>query len=251
MINYSNGTITSREVTNFLSLTGRLRKTCDEIIKNREASRKAKELGIVVSDEDLQRYADTFRILSGLHTVEETNRFLESAGMNEDDLEQYFESDILKSALKEHLGNHGKVEEYFLNNRPAFDRARISVIVVKEPGLANEIICQVTEDGEDFHRLARKFSLDESTRFSGGYAGEVSRGMFTPEVSAKVFNAAPGELLGPFHLEGLFHLILVEEVRKADLDDAVRSAIKEAIFEDWSSQFLKAGIAVERQGDPG
>jgi parvulin-like peptidyl-prolyl isomerase len=105
-------------------------------------------------------------------------------------------------------------------------------------------LIQVNEEGEDFHKLARKHSIDETTKYFGGYVGLVSRRMISPEVSAKVFNAKAGDILGPFERENLFQLILVEEVKKGELNDEVREAIKERILGEWVSQFLKDGIRI-------
>lgn len=243
-ITYLQNMITPEEVIKFLSLAGQSQSICAEIIKNKEVMKKAKELKIEVSDEQLQQFADTFRTIRGLHSAEEMLNFLKNAGLTEDDLEAFCEASLLTAALKEHLADEKKIEEYFINKRSEFDLARVSIMLVKEENLANEIIMQVTEDGEDFHALARRHSLDEATKYSGGYVGLISRKMLSPEITAKVFNAAAGDLLGPFQRDDLFQLILVEEVTKAELNDDVKEAIKESIFQEWVSQFLKEGTKV-------
>jgi len=241
---YSHDTISPEEVIRFLTLTGQSDAIFSEIIKNREVMKKAKELKIEVSDGQLQQFADNFRTLRGLYSTEEMLNFLKNAGLTEDDFETFCESSLLMAALKEHLADEKKIEEYFINNRWEFDCTRISIIVVKEENLASEIIIQVREDGEDFHNLARKHSLDESTKHSGGYVGMLSRQMFPPEISAQVFSASAGDLIGPFQKDGLFQLILVEEVIRAKLNGSVREAVKERIFREWLSPFLKGGIKV-------
>ena len=117
--------------------------------------------------------------------------------------------------------------------------------MVADENLANEIVMQVTEDGEDFHRLAREHSIDEQTKCGGGYVGMVSRSMLAPEAAAKVFNAEPGDLVGPFEKEGMSQLILVEEVNRAELDEEIKDAIKERIFNEWLAEILKGGITVQ------
>lgn len=137
-----------------------------------------------------------------------------------------------------------KVEEHFINNRAEYDLARASVIVVRDEALAKEIMVQVTEEGEDFHKLARKYSIEDNTRYSGGYAGLVSRRMLPPEVAAKVFAAGPRDIVGPFKQEDSFQMVLVEEVTKAELNDNVREMIRERIFAEWLCQFMKDGITI-------
>lgn len=241
----SHGTISFEEIIRYLALTGMFSNICSEVIKNKECTKKAKELGITVSDEQLQQFADNFRSIRGLNTTDDMNKFLKSAGLTVDDFEAFCEDTILIELLKDHIVDEDRIGEYFINNRAEFDLVRVSSIVVKEENLANEIVMQVQEDGEDFHVLARKYSVDESTRYSGGYAGTISRNLLPLEMAARVFNAAPGDLFGPFQRHGLFELILIEEVIKADMNNnEVKEALKEKIFSGWVSQFLKGGIRV-------
>ena len=151
---------------------------------------------------------------------------------------------LFTAALKDHFGDESTVEEYFASHRSDFDSARIALLVVKDENLGREIVLRVTEDGEDFHSLARKHSLDQATKYAGGYAGSVSRQMYPPEVSGKIFTATAGDVLGPFQQDDLRQLILVEEVIRATLNPAVKEAIQERIFKEWLSQFLRDGVYV-------
>ncbi len=245
-IKYTGGSISPEEVVRFLVLTGRADPILAEIAKRKEVLRKAGEMGIRVSDEELQETADDYRRLRGLFSVQEMERFLSEAGVTEDEFETFCEESVLMERMRAALGKESRVEEHFVNNRAALDRARISVLVVADRALANEIAIQVTEEGEDFHALARRHSVDEATRYWGGHVGLVSRGMLPAELSSKVFNATAGQLLGPFERDNLFQLLLVEEVTRAELDEAVREAIKDAIFEEWSAGLVNEGFRIIR-----
>lgn len=243
-IRYSNGTVTPDDVIKFLSLSGQSEGIIRHVILYRESAKRAAELGLIIPDEDLQQYADNFRKIHSLITAEDTYAFLRKKGLTEDDFEQFCECALSIISLKEHLSDKNRIEEYFVNNRSDFDRARISAIVVKDENLANEILMQVSEEGEDFHALARKYSIDMSTKYSGGYVGEISRKMLDQGIAAKVFNASPGDLLGPFEREGVFRLILAEEIKKAELNDNTIESIKERLFEEWFSEIINKGIEV-------
>ena len=90
--------------------------------------------------------------------------------------------------------------------------------------------------------LARKHSVDAATRFAGGYVGVIRRKMLDQGTAAKVFNAYSGDLIGPFNRGSVFQLILVEEIKKAELDDDVSKEIKERLFDDWFSQMMKGSF---------
>jgi parvulin-like peptidyl-prolyl isomerase len=243
-INYEHGTFTPEDVVKFLSYTGQFDVIMRDIIKFKEAKKRAAEIGYEVSDAELQQFADNFRKIHGLITAEDTYFFLKKSGLNEDDFEQFCEYSLLINGIKDRLWDKARIEEYFVNNRGEFDRARISVIVLKDENMADEVMLQVSEEGEDFHKLARKYSIDPATKYAGGYVGLISRRMLDQGTGAKVFNSSPGELLGPFNRGGSFHLILVEEIRKAELNEDVIEAIKEMLFEEWFSNIVKKGIEI-------
>ena len=244
-LTYANGSITPDEVVKSLGLTGQLKAVCIDLIRRKEVVNKARELGVEVPTDELQQFCDNFRTVQGLQSAEDTMRFLEQNGLTLDDFEEFCEGAVLTNILREHLADEKVIADYFMNSRLDFDLARVSSIMVADENLANEIVMQVTEDGEDFHGLAREHSLDEQTKCGGGYVGMVSRSMLSPDASAKVFNAAPGDLVGPFEKEGMFQLVLVEEVLKAELDDEIKEAIKERIFNEWLAEILKGGIIVQ------
>lgn len=245
-IEYAGGSISPEEVVRFLALTGQADTVLAEIAKRKEVSKKAAGMGISVSDEALQEMADKYRRLRALFSAQETERFLSEAGVTEDEFEAFCEESVLMEAVRSSLGTDTRVEEHFVNNRSSLDRARISVLVVAERTLADEILIQVNEEGEDFHALARRHSMDEATRYAGGYLGVVTRGMLPPDLAGKVFNAQAGQVLGPLQMGDLFQLVLVEEVKRADLDEDSREAIRDTIFQEWCYGFLKEGFRIIR-----
>lgn len=244
-LTYGAGGITPEEIVKSLALTGQLEAVCADLAKRKEVVKKANHLGIEATTDDIQQLSDSFRAVQGLHSATETMSFLDKNGLTVDDFEQFCEEAVLANILIEHLADERAIAEYFVNHRSEFDLARVSVIMVASENMANEVVMQVTEDGEDFHQLARECSMDEQTKHAGGYVGAVSRSMLPPEAAAKVFNTHTGDLVGPFENEGMFQLLLVKDVRRAELDDETKEAIKERIFNEWVAQTLKGGITVQ------
>lgn len=237
--------INPQELINYLTLTGKAQPILAEILQRKVVRDKANELGIIASDEELQHFTDTFRVTHGLYSAEETLAFLKAAGIEEDDFEEYCELSVQSTTLRDHLADDRSVQAYFINHRSEFDLARISIIVTASEDLANELVMRITEDEDDFHQLAREYSLDETTKYSGGYVGVVNRRSLSPELAAKVFNANSGDVLGPCPGDRDYQLTLVEEVMKAELDDNVRKAAKEAIFNGWLSRYINRPIKID------
>ena len=90
-IRYSHGGITSEEVVKFLGLTGQAASIFAEIIKGKEVIKKAEDLGIAASDEELQQFADSFRSMHGLYAAGDMLDFLNRAGLTVDDFESFCE----------------------------------------------------------------------------------------------------------------------------------------------------------------
>jgi parvulin-like peptidyl-prolyl isomerase len=243
-ISYGQGVVTPEEVMKFLVLTGQTESVMVDVIKNKELMKKAEELKIEISEEELQKFADHFRTVQGLFSYEDTQRFLHHYGLTEDDFEEFCEHMLLTSAVKDRLANEKKIQEYFFHNQREFDKARISILRVNDEALAKELIVQVVDDGEDFHKLARIHSVDEATKYAGGYAGDISRNRLPQDIAAKVFSAKAGDVVGPFKIENQYALALVEDLIKAELTEEMKEVIKEKIVGEWASQLLGDGIRI-------
>ncbi len=229
---------TADEVCQALALSGQLDELLLEALRARCLPGWAERLGVSVSDEQVQAFADEYRATHGLHEAEATEAFLERAGLDEDGFFAWCRTQALRRAVREHLAGEEAVREHFLAHPGDFDQARISRILVGDAELASELRMRIAEDGEDFHALARQHSQDEQTRPAGGYAGLVRREELGHEAAARVFSSEPGALVGPL-AEGEQHLlILVEEVVKSRLDDEAREVIEDRLLEEWERAMM-------------
>ena len=91
------------------------------------------------------------------------------------------------------------------------------------------------DDPDGFAEMARELSVDEDTRYQGGYIGKVRRGALEHEVEAKLFNAEPGALFGPFASDGdlLFEIYRVDAKHPARLDDSTNQEVAKMVYDDW------------------
>jgi len=245
-ITYGLGVIEADELIKSLSFSGQADPAFHGIIIRREAAKRAVELKIAAADEELQEFADHWRIARALFSAKDTLEHLARCGLTVDDFEDLCEQSVLMRKLKDHLAEEVRIRELFVHNRSEFDRAGVSTMTVRDKGLADEILVQVAEEGADFHALARKFSRDESTKHAGGALGLVPRRYFRPDIAAKVFHASAGDVVGPLPEDGAWLLVFVEELLKAELNDRTRDLIKERIFEEWVASFLKDALTVSR-----
>ena len=148
--------------------------------------------------------------------------------------------------VKDALTDERSVEEYYFHNHQQFATARLSTIVVRDLDLAKELALQVAEEEGDFHALARKYSVDSATKYAGGYMGEVARYSLPLDLAVKVFSASAGDLVGPFEQGEQYLLILVEELFKGELNEIVKRAIKDILFDQWLDNVVGEGFVVNR-----
>lgn len=198
-------------------------------------SEAAEREGLTVGNDELQAASDAFRQANGLHKAADTRAWLAQNNVSQDDLEERLERDIVTEKLKRHV-TEGKAEQYFAENRLSFDTAVISHVVVEDEGMAGELHSQITEEDADFYALARRYSVDHTSKSGGGYLGQVDRKSLSPAVEAAVFGAAAGAVVGPVKTDMGYHVIKVEDLPPTELTDARRAAIENELFDAWLSQ---------------
>ncbi|MGE5405186.1 MAG: peptidylprolyl isomerase [Candidatus Saccharibacteria bacterium] len=216
----------------------------DEKIESILVRQAAPELGIKISDEELQAGFDEFRTRMGLYTSQSTLEWLEQQHLEIDDLEELVESMMLAAKVREAV-SASHIEKFFSENLLSFESAVISQIMVREEGEARELLQQITDEEADFNNLAREYSIDESTRLAGGYTGSVTRSMLNSEIEAAVFGASAGNVVGPFNTENAYYLIKIEKLNKPSLDPQTVEQIKNALYRDWlATRYQKSTIEI-------
>jgi len=211
-----------------------LQEAIDAAIIRQEAAERA----IAVSDEELQSAADEFRGAHDLYDITATEAWLTARRLTSEDWESFIEGNVLRQKLREAV-TANRIEQHFAVNKLSFDAAELSRLVVPDEEVAKELRAQIVDDGADFHLLAREHSIDAATRPAGGYAGKLKRADLEAVVESAVFGAQTGSVIGPFKLEDGWHLIKIESLQRAALDDALRETIKEQVFAEWFEERLR------------
>jgi putative peptide maturation system protein len=187
---------------------------------------------IEVTAVELQQAANAFRAGHKLHSAQATREWLAAHGLTQELWEQWLREDVAAGKLRSQI-TESEVERRFAEQRRQFDAATISRLCVEEEDIARELRSQIREEGADFHLLARRHSLDKRSRPHGGYLGRLSRSEFEPTVQPGIFGAVAGQVVGPYRVEKIWTLYLVEALHPADLDDTTRAQIADQIFAEW------------------
>lgn len=124
-----------------------------------------------------------------------------------------------------------------------------------EAQLKAEEAARRARSGEDFAALAAEYSEDPASKDRGGDLGWFSRGRMVPEFEQAVFEAAPGDIVGPVESQYGFHVIKVEgrrEARPQTLDE-VRDQVRSRVLQGRAAAEAEAravALAERLQAQP-
>lgn len=217
-----------------LKLTGQFAGLIEQLVRDKLTVRAAKRAGITISPDEIQERADQFRRIQGLHRAADTNHYFDALGVSLDDFETFITDSLYQEKMMDKVCNERAVEEYFQLHSPKFDSIEVSHIVLDTEGKAREMISFLEEDPDSFAEMAREHSIAE-TREHGGVIGKVLRGSLKTDIEAKVFNAAVGDLLGPFpSSDGDFYEIFAVNAKyPATLDEDTSAEVRRLLREEW------------------
>jgi putative peptide maturation system protein len=233
-----------REFLRALMAKGELQPLIEEAIQTALIATAAKREGLTVSEGELQRAADDYRRSLGLHKAAGTQNWLRQNHLTIEDLESSLERTLLTQKLANRV-TRGQVEKHFAQNAGHYDQAELAHIVVRNEGMANELLSKIRDDELSFAELAREYSIDAQSKDVGGSLGLVSRSTLNPAVASAVFAAHDGDVVGPVKTDMGFHLVKVKAIRRAQLNADTAATIRQELFGDWlQDQARKARVEV-------
>ena len=222
------------EFVRTLKLTGQFEALLEQFVRDRLAVLGAKKVGIQVSEAEIQERADQFRRVRGLHRASDTNKYLDAMRITLDEFEAFITASLYQEKMMRKVCDDQAVQGYFKLNSPKFDSIEVSHIVIDSEPKAKEMIAVLRDDPDSFDEMAREHSIAE-TRERGGLIGKVLRGSLRPDLESKVFNAAAGDLLGPFASgdRTAFEIFRVNATHPALLDNDTATEVRRLLREEW------------------
>jgi parvulin-like peptidyl-prolyl isomerase len=226
--------IGTEDFIRILKLTGQFEGLIEQLVRDRLTVRAAKKQGIPVAADEIQERADQFRRVQGLHRAADMNHYLDALGVSLDEFEAFITDTLYQEKMMLEVCSERAIKEYFHLNSPKFDSIEVSHILLDSEGKAKEMMSVLQDDPDSFAEMAAEHSIAE-TRERGGVIGKVLRGSLKSDIEAKVFNAAAGELLGPFPSadRSFFEIFMVNARHPATLDDDTAAEVRRLLREDW------------------
>lgn len=193
---------------------------------------------VQIEESSVDLFVDLVRRRKKLFTADDTERFLSANGLSDQDLQNHAKIVARIEALKESVAPPIAIADYFRLNKLMFDEVELYKLVVKSSSAAAELETQITE-GSSFCELAKRYSIDATTRAYCGYMGRVRRDTLPAQIQSRVFSKNASQLIGPVRLFGAYHLYFIEDVYSAELNDSTKKEIADLLLRDWLSSYLE------------
>lgn len=217
--------------------------------------REAQRLGVTVRQRDVD--ARVRDIAGSLGGEEALKAALERADMSAAQLASAARYSLLERAVADRMFRaekptsaavagfyHEQRDELFTH--PA--KTRLRQITLPSEAMAMRVAGEI-EEGLAFAAAARRYSMDQQTRYEGGMVGWVFVASLPAEVATAIALVPPGELAGPVRSAGRWHLYQVlarraaavvpfAEVRE-DIEAELTRRLRAAALNDWVGDELR------------
>ncbi|MEG4292624.1 peptidylprolyl isomerase [Microcoleus sp. C2C3] len=231
-------TISSDDILHQVKLSCKIPSVIEEIVTRKVITSAAAEAGIKVETEELQKAADSIRLMSKLKSADDTWAWLQKHGLSLDDFEEVIYKNVISGKLAQHLFAD-KVEPFFVEHQLDYAGVVMYEVVLDDEDLAIELFYGIQEGEMSFYEVAHQYIQDTELRRKGGYRGIMRRKELKPEMSAAVFAATPPQVLKPIITSKGIHLIWVEELVQSKLDNKLHYQIISDLFSEWIKQAIE------------
>lgn len=191
-----------------------------------------KQLGITVSDEELQAAGDTFRQEHKLLGASETLAWLSQQRITVEDWSQGIRVGLLTNKLKEQLFGDA-VDAHYMSNRNDYKRVALSQILVRDLLDAQKVAYALREENTSFCALALKHSQGKQSKENGGFVGVRFLAELMPKIAQAISEAKEGEVIGPIQTKLGYHILKIEEWFSTELNESVREQVLDSLFQPW------------------
>jgi len=216
----------------------------DNMINQKLIEQAAKDKGIKISDEDVQKQIDQLK--AGFKDQAQFEEALKSAGMTVDSLKLQIRNQLVTQKLIETLSSSTKVSDadiqaYYDKNKTQFfqkEAKKASHILFKpeDKATAEKVLAEVKKGG-NFEALAKKYSVDTATASKGGDLGWPTTA-YVPEFEAALAKLGKGQTSALVQSPYGWHIIRVTDQR---------AGVQQALA-DVKSQ-IEQIIVQQRKGD--
>jgi foldase protein PrsA len=161
-------------------------------------------LGVKVSDKEVKKQFETIKSQQ-FPKPAEFEKFLTTSGQTVSDLLLRVKLNLLSSKIQQHVikskgtPTEAQIKKYYNENKARFgtpEKRNLRIILTKTEAQAASAKKEV-ESGKSFASVAKKVSIDPTSKANGGLLSGVTKGQEEKTLDEAVFTAKKGVLSGP------------------------------------------------------
>jgi foldase protein PrsA len=183
---------------------------------------EAKDLGIQVSEKDVQKQFETQKKASFPKDAD-FNKFLKDSGQSLQDIMLRVRLDVLSNKIREKVTkgkdkvSDAEISKYYDANKQRFaqpERRDLLVVLTKTKAKADQARTAIA-GGQSWKSVSKKFSIDQASKAQGGKLAAVAKGQQEKALDDAVFKATKNALTGPVKTQFGYYVFKVTKVTPA------------------------------------
>ena len=180
---------------------------------------EASSLGVKVSDKEVKKQFEKIKSQQ-FPKAAEFQKFLSTSGQTVSDLLLRVKLNLLSSKIQQKIVKQkskvtqAQIAKYFKDNPKRFSVAEkrdLLIILTKTEDQANKAKQEI-ESGKSFESVAKKVSIDPTSKSNGGKLPGVVKGQEEKALDTAVFSAQKGKLTGPIKTPFGYYIFEVQKI---------------------------------------
>jgi foldase protein PrsA len=209
------------------------------LIKSTWLDQEAAKQGVTVSDKEVQTELTAARKQNQLDTDAAWQKYLVGSGLTEADIVYQQRAGVLERKITEKVTKgqdkvtDAQIQAYYDKNKDRFaqpERRDVRVVLANTKAKADQAKTAL-QSGQSWNAVAKKYSIDPSSKNSGGQLTAVTKEQQEPALADAVFAAGKGKLSGPIKSQFGWYVFEVTKVTAkvqqslAESKEAVRQQV--------------------------
>ena len=221
------------------------------LVQEAELEQKAKELGVSVTDKDVNARIDQIKTQYFQGNQKKYEAQLKAQGLTEDQLRKDLHAQLLSEKLFDKVTADVKVTDaqitaYYNQHKSDYttpESREVRHILVGSKAKAQQIETQL-KNGANFATLAKKYSKDTQSAKDGGKL-TISKGQTVPQFEKTAFSLKTNEISQPVHTTYGWHIIqALSDVKPAKVTPltSVKEQIRQSLLQTKKTQAMQTWV---------
>jgi foldase protein PrsA len=165
---------------------------------------EADSMGVKVTDADVKKSFDQQKKQS-FPKPADYQKFLKTSGQSQDDILQRVKLDLLSNKIRDKVVkgkdqvSDAAISDFYNKNKARFaqpEKRDLRVVLTKTKPQAAKALAAL-KSGQSWKSVAKKYSIDDTSKASGGKLPAQAKGTLDKQLDDAVFSASKNKLIGP------------------------------------------------------